>query len=135
MALTLGDICTDIMIGITQMGRSCKCHPKLSEDELNKRVRDMEANILWEKWDDTNVPTLGLMHKDKIYVSGSISGNDYILRIQVIYADGSITEYVIHIIFDRELISGISLRYHQHGYMIGEKWIPKHVMDSFLKMS
>lgn len=134
MASTLGDICADIMIGITQMGRSCKYHPKLSEDELNKKVRDMEANILWEKWDDTNVPTLGLMHKDKIYVSGSVSGCDYVITIQVIYADGSITEYGVRLIFDRELISGISLRYYQCGYMIGEKWVPEYVMDTFLKM-
>ena len=131
VTLTLGDICTDINVKIIRASNS---HPKLSEDELVKRAGNLKADILWEEWDDTNVPTLGLMRKDKMLITGSIIGNNYTLIIQVIYADGSITEYRIRPIFDRELISGMSLRYHQWGYLIDEKWIPKHVMDSFLKM-
>lgn len=134
VTLTLGDICTDIMIGITEIRRSSKRHPKLSEDELNRRVKDVGAIILWKKWDTNNAPILGLKHKDKIQIMGSVSGCDYVITIQVIYADGSITEYGVRLIFDRELISGMPLRYYQCGYMIDEKWVPKHVMDSFLKM-
>jgi len=131
VVLTLGDICTVINVRIIRASNS---HPKLSEDELVKRAGNLKADILWKKWDGTNVPTLGLMRKDKMLITGSIIGNNYTLIIQVIYADGSITEYRIRPIFDRELISGMSLRYHQWGYLIDEKWIPKHVMDSFLKM-
>ena len=54
VALTLGDICTDIEVKIIRASNS---HPKLSEDELVKRAGNLKANILWEKWDDTNVPT------------------------------------------------------------------------------
>lgn len=53
VALTLGDIYKDIMIGITEIRRSSKRHPKLPEDELNRRVKDVGAIILWEKWIQT----------------------------------------------------------------------------------
>ena len=131
VALTLSDICTDIEVRII---RASNFHPKLSEDELNRRVKDVGAIILWKKWDTNNAPILGLKHKDKIQIMGGVSGCDYVITIQVIYAYGSITEYRIRPIFDRELISGMSLRYYQCGYLIDEKWIPKHVMDSFLKI-
>ena len=133
VALTLGDICTDIMVGITEIRRSGECHPKLPEDDLNRRVKDTGANILWKKWDINNVPILGLKHKDKIQIMGSVSGCDYVITIQVIYVDGSITEYGIRLIFDRELISGISIRYYQCGYMIQGEWVLENILDSFLK--
>ena len=124
---TIRDICENINVNILGDAQD-------TPTELIRMVAGLDASILWEEWDDTNVPTLGLMRKDKMLITGSIIGNNYTLIIQVIYTDGSITEYRIRPIFDRELISGMSLRYHQWGYLIDEKWIPKHVMDSFLKM-
>lgn len=57
VVLTLGDICTDIEVKII---RASNFHPKLSEGELNRRVKDVGAIILWKKWDTNNAPYPGI---------------------------------------------------------------------------
>lgn len=129
ITLTIGEVSDNIRTDIIQ--------PNITSEqmdfckELSNKVAKLDVDVLYEKWDENTVPSLGLGYDKELYVTGGTSRGRYMLEYQIVHQDDSYTTYTIIICFDKEMIKGIPMRTYQRMHTDGIKWIDDGVPNIF----
>ena len=86
ITLTIGDVSDNIRTNIIQ--------PNITSEqmdfckELSNKVANLDVDVLYEKWDENTVPSLGLGYDKELYVTGGTSRGRYMLAHQIVHTDG-----------------------------------------------
>lgn len=129
ITLTIGEVSDNIRTDIIQTNITseqmdfCK--------ELSNKVAKLDVDMLYEKWDENIVPSLGLGYDKELYVTGGTSRKRYILEHQIVHQDDSCTTYTTIICFNEEMIEDIIARTYQRMHTDGIKWIDDGVPNIF----
>ena len=127
--LAMGDVSDNIRTDIIQ--------PNITSEqmdfckELSNKVAKLDVDVLYEKWDENIVPSLGLGYDKELYVTGGTSRGRYMMEHQIVHKNGSATTYITTICFDKEMIKGIPMRTYQRMHTDGIKWIDDGVPNIF----
>lgn len=131
ITLTIGEVSDNIETYV--FGGSPDITPEQRDfcKELSNKVANLDVDVLYEKWDENTVPTLGLRCDKELYVTGGASRGRYILEYQIVHQDDSYTTYTTIICFDEEMIEDIPIRKFQRMHTDGIKWVVDKVPNIF----
>ena len=131
ITLTMGDVSDTIRTDILDHPSNITSEQMDFCKELSNKVAKLDVALLYEKWDENIVPSLGLRCDKELYVTGGISRKRYILEHQIVHQDDSYTTYTTIICFNEEMIEDIIAKKFQRMHTDGIKWVVDKVPNIF----
>lgn len=131
ITLTIGEVSDNIETYVFCSSPDITSEQRDFCKELCNKVAKLDVDVLYEKWDENTVHSLGLGYDKELYVTGGTSRGRYMLEYQIVHQDDSYTTHTIIICFDEEMMEDIPIRKFQRMHTDGIKWIDDGVPNIF----